>query len=97
MAVTQENFIVTVMSATADAITGPIKVNFLLWHSKVAAADHDLLVSDADGNVLWSDTADAARYKNFCPLKNQVNGITVTTMDSGELYIYKIKEMPGQV
>ena len=97
MAVTQANFIVIKMGAALDAITGLYKVNFLYWHSKVAAADHDLLVSDAAGNELWSDTADAARYKNFCPIKNVINGITVTTMDSGELYVYLEAEWPMQV
>lgn len=97
MAVTQENTIVIKMGAAADAITGFINVNFLYWHSKGAAADEDLVVSDAAGNILWVDTADQARYKNFCPIKNKVNGITVTTMDSGELYVYKVAEWPMQV
>ena len=88
MAVTQSTFNIIKMGAAADAITGLRKVNFLLWHAKAAAAGHDLVVSDAAGNVIWVDTADGANYKNFCPLKNTVNGITVTTMDSGELYVY---------
>lgn len=97
MAVTQAQTNVIKMGAAADAITGFYRVNFLYWHSKAAVAGNDLLVSDAAGNELWSDTADAARYKNFCPIKNQVNGITVTTMTTGELFVYLEKELPGQV
>jgi len=97
MAVTQSTFNVIKMGAAADAITGLINVNFLYWHSKAAAADDDLVVSDSLGNILWVDTADGARYKNFCPLKQRVNGITVTTMDTGELYVYKETEILEKV
>ena len=97
MAVTQSTFSVVKMGAQGDAITGLIDVNFLYWHSKGAAADDDLVVSDSLGNILWVDTADGARYKNFCPLKQRVNGITVTTMDTGELYVYKETEILEKV
>ena len=96
MAVTQSTSIVIKMSAAADAVTGIINVNFLLWHSPTANAGDTLLVKDAAGNVLWADNADGTYYKNFCPLKNRVNGITITTMTSGTLYVYKAAELPGQ-
>ena len=97
MAITQRQTIVIKCGTGGDAVTGIIGVNFLLWHAKAAVAGDDLLVKDAAGNEIWADTADAANYKNFCPLKNKVNGITVTTMDSGVLYIYQEAEIPMQV
>lgn len=97
MAITQSTFNIIKMGAGSDALTGLRNVNFILWHSKGAVAGDDLLIKDAAGNELWADTADAANYKNFCPIKNTVNGITLTTMDSGTVYVYLEKEYPGNV
>ncbi len=96
MAVTQEKTAVVKFSTVGDAITGNINVNFIEWHSKTAAADDDLVITDTAGNILWVDTADGIDYKNFCPLKNTVNGIIILTMDSGEVFVYKAAELPGQ-
>ncbi len=97
MALTQEKFNITKLGAQGDELTGFVDVNFLLWHSKGAVAGDDLIVKDSAGNILWVDTADAANYKNFCPIKNRVNGVDADTMDSGELFIYKEAEFPMQV
>jgi len=96
MAVTQSTTAVIKMAAQADAVTGIIDVNFLYWHSPGANVGDTLLVKDAAGNTIWADNADGANYKSYCPLKNKVNGITVTTMTSGTLYVYKEAELPGQ-
>jgi len=89
---TQKTFIVSILNAQGDVYTGLVDVNFLLWEASGAGAGNALLVSDSDGNVIWPDHADGANYKNFCPLKNRVNGIVATTMAAGKLYIYKETE-----
>jgi len=97
MAVTQSAFNVVKLALQGDERKGIIDVNFLYWQNKTGGADEDLKVTDSDGNTLWVDTADGVNYDNFCPLKNTVNGVKATVMDSGELYIYKQAEIPMQV
>lgn len=97
MAVTQERFNVVKLGAQGDEIKGVISINYLYWQSKTSLLGDDLLVKDSDENILWQDTADSLHYDNFLPLKNRVNGVKATVMDSGELYIYKEAEIPMQV
>ncbi len=92
MAVTQENMPVVKMTGAADALTGAVDVNYLHWVSKGATAGDDLLVQDADDNTIWEDVADGAYFSKQFVLKHPVNGLKVTTLDSGTLYV--IKEPP---
>ena len=94
MGVTQETTPVIKMAAEGDAISDVladpiVDVAFLLWVSKTAIAGDDLLVSDGAGNEIWPDVADGANYTKLFVLKHPVNDLTVTTMDSGALFVIK--------
>jgi len=68
---------------------GITEVNYLHWVSKGAVADDDLLVSDGDGNTLWEEVADGARFSKLHVIKHPIKDLTVTTIDSGTLYVIK--------
>ena len=68
---------------------GIVDANYLLWVSKAAVAGDDLLVSDGAGNEIWPDIADGANYTKLFVLKHPIKDLTVTTMDSGALYVIK--------
>lgn len=90
MAVTQLDTPVIKMAAESDALTGlVVDVNYLHWVSKGAIAGDDLLVSDVNGDIIWEEVADGANYSKLFVLKHPVNGLVVTTMDSGTLYVIK--------
>ena len=94
MAVTQETTPVVKMAAQGDAMSDVladpiVDVNYLLWISKAATAGDDLLVSDGAGNEIWPDIADGANYTKLFVLKHPIKDLTVTTMDSGALYVIK--------
>jgi hypothetical protein len=76
---------------TAAAITThPTHVFRMVW-TPTTAGD-DILVEDNGGSDLWAykaiaaDSNQAIAYER--EFNSQVNGITVTTIDHGTLYIY---------
>ena len=97
MAVTQYTTPVIKMAAQGDAMSDVladpiVDVNYLHWVSKGATAGDDLLVKDTDGNTIWEEVADGAYFSKLHVIKHPINDLTVTTMDSGTLYV--VKEPP---
>jgi len=90
MAVTQEGNKVTLFGTVADAITGRIHIQRLIWLKPTTAA-HDIVVSDSKGKVVWQKTCDIADTDQELVLERGfwVNGLTLTTIDSGTLMLYK--------
>jgi hypothetical protein len=75
---------------TAGVITtDKIFVNQMVWQEPAAAED-DLVVSDANARTLWDENAYIGG--NGVSIEQDINhfcdGITVDTIDSGILFIY---------
>lgn len=92
MAVTQEAFPIIKMATEGDQLTGVVSVNFLHWYSPDADAGDLLVVVDADDNEVWLDVADGLYTSKRHVLKHPINGLKVSKLDSGTLYV--IKEPP---
>ena len=79
-----------VTSADTTVHTKPVRVNYMQW-APTTSGD-DILVKDNGGNTLWSlkaiaaDTNGGITYR--ADFNCSVNGINVTTIDHGTLYIY---------
>lgn len=76
---------------TAAAVTTkPLFVNRMVWAPE--ADGDDILVVDNSGATLWSLKAIAAdsnkgiTYERI--FESSINGITITTIDSGTLYVH---------
>lgn len=74
--------------------TRPIRVSKLRWNP--AAANNDLIVTDADGNEIWNVRAITsssnmesvgAEEMNFSP-PFVFSGLTIHTIDAGKVYVY---------
>ena len=94
MGVTQETTAVIKMATEGDKMSDvladpAVDVAYMLWVFKLAVAGNELVVSDGSGNVIWHDIADGANYTKLFVLKHPVKDLTVTTMDSGALYVIK--------
>ena len=95
MPVTQANSPVIKCSIATDVINstyvpgGIVDVEYMHWVSKGATVGDDLLISNGAGEVLWEDVADIVNVSKLHVLKHPVNDLTVTTMDSGTLYVIK--------
>jgi hypothetical protein len=72
---------------STDSVTGRLIVSYLRWVGATTAG-HSLVVNDADGNVIWESEADGANFIDILPFWRRVNGVTVNTIDSGNLFIY---------
>lgn len=89
MAVTQAGQRCKRFGAAGDAITGNQIVRYFRWISGSAGVSGDeLVVSDAAGNVWYRSVADGPNFPDVFPIFDVLDGITVTTMDSGELFVY---------
>ncbi|MGQ9610929.1 MAG: hypothetical protein ACUVWN_16655 [bacterium] len=96
MAVSQQSTSVIKMTAQGDEVTEKnLAVNYLYWISPSATAGHTLLVTDSAGNEIYADVADGANYKQLYPIKNNIDGIKIQTMQSGTLYVIKAPRRPG--
>ena len=78
------------VDTAAEITTNPTFVHRMIW-TPTTAGD-DILVEDNGGSDLWAykalagDADQAIEYDR--DFNMQVNGITVTTIDNGTLYIY---------
>ena len=78
------------IDTAAEITTNPTHVFRMIW-TPTTTGD-DILVEDNAGNDLWAykavagDSNQAIEYKR--EFDCQVNGITVTTIDNGTLYIF---------
>jgi hypothetical protein len=78
------------VDTAASLRTNPLYVHKMWW--KPAAAGDDILIEDAGGNDIWKYKAIAGDTNLNIPYEwpgqpGILNGIVVTTLDSGELYI----------
>jgi len=89
MAVTQETYPVIKMAAEADALSGVVDVDYLHWVSKGATVGDVLLVADDDDNVVWEEVAEIVNCSKTHIIRHPINGLKLTTMDSGTLYVIK--------
>ena len=89
MAITQAGKNIIKMTAANDALTENIDILFLHWYSKGASAGDDLLVVDADGDTVWQEVADGSNFSRIFPIKNRINKLKVSTIDTGTLYVVR--------
>ena len=92
MAVTGNAIGILKMTASADAVLGKMKIDFIRWVGATTAG-HSCILKDTAGNVLFESEADGANFIDVHSLPLVVDGIDVDTMDSGTLYIYQNAEV----
>ena len=87
MAVTNNEWKVIEFTAEADALTGRMKIRYLRWEA-IATAAHNLVVNTTAGANIATVAAETDDRVVEIPVNEMVNGIVVTTMDSGKLIAY---------
>ena len=94
MAVSQEDIGIVKMTAVADAITGIKHVNFIRWVAKGATGGEDLLVYNTDDKTILEAVADGANFEKDYPIKQSLNGVKVSAIGAGSIYIHLAPENP---
>ena len=84
--------VVTVTTAGAtDVAPGSLRLHSIRWR-EATTAGHTCVVTDAAGVTLWESVAGGANYVEESDLlkkwPNGVNGLKVSTLESGEVDIY---------
>jgi hypothetical protein len=72
---------------TAGAIaTGVVRIERIAWKN-ATTLNHTAKVVDGYGKTIWEDFASGATYNVSEPIGREVDGLTVSTLQSGKLYI----------
>lgn len=79
---------IKVTTTEGDELTGVLFVKYLRWVSPGATAGDVLTVKDKDGNVLFASVADGSNFIDMMPIKEEVNGVDVDTLDSGTVFVH---------
>lgn len=78
-------------STVTDVLTGTYYIEWIEWISKAATGGDDLLVSDGDANDIQPGVADGANFHQLYPIGGYYTDPTLTTLDSGTVYIQTTK------
>ena len=90
MAITGRKINILKMTAAADELLdATLSVESIRWVGG-STAGHSCIVTDGAGNVLFESVADAANFIDAYPIFKAVNGIIVSTLGSGTVYVYLI-------
>lgn len=76
------------IDAAAAISTDRLRILGFRWVAGATAGDQ-CIVTDAAGNVIWESVAAGADYveSDMFPAARMYKGLTVTTLDSGRLYV----------
>lgn len=73
---------------TAGAVfSGEVRIDRVAWKN-ASALNHTVLVQDSAGKTIFEDFASGATYNTSEPLGRTYTGVTVTTLNSGKLYLH---------
>ena len=74
--------------SVGDALTGPQKISYIRW-TGATTAGHRCRVTDTAGNVIFPSQADGAHFLDIQPIFQMRRGITILSMASGTVYVYR--------
>jgi hypothetical protein len=74
-------------SAMGDSIDGRVFLKHIRWIGATTAG-HVLLVTDSFGITIFESVSDGSNYIDVFPFYRIVDGLVVSTMQSGKLYAY---------
>ena len=90
LTVISKNRVVEINGGTGFITKDTWAVARMRWVSKTASANDTCVVSAGDGNVVWESNATGADWSEETDFSKEppIAGISVTTLTSGNLYIY---------
>ncbi len=84
-----DNPLIVDTSAATVLVTNHIKVKGVRWVAETTSAGDVAEVKDADGNVKWASVvAVAANHSEADLIEEWWDGLIVSELDSGTLYVY---------
>jgi len=70
-----------------DVLSGITQVSTIEWVGATTAG-HQCVLTDENGDNVWESVADGQYFKDVHAHFDWVRDLTVTTLDSGTLYVY---------
>ena len=87
MAVTNAKSGIYRFDTGGGTVSGGQFVTYARWIAGAASGDQCVL-SDGVGSIWFDSQADGADFIDIMPIYRVLQGLTVTTIDSGILYVY---------
>ena len=75
------------LGSNGDAVDRRLYLTYIRWVGGTTAG-HTATVTDTAGNVLFTSEADGANFLDIQPVYQIRNGIVVSALGSGTLYVY---------
>ena len=86
MAVTDNGYVIK-MTAQSDTLDKNFYAGYIRWVGATNTG-HTCVLKDGSGNELFYSEADGGRFIDIHPLCRWVEGLELTTLGSGTLYVY---------
>lgn len=72
---------------TVGAIfAGKISIDRISWKN-ATTLNHTVLIVDGSGKTIFEDFASGATYNTSQPIGREYTGVTITTLQSGKIYL----------
>lgn len=75
-----------VIDTAGSIFSGEVRIDRIAWKN-ATTLNHTVLIVDSAGNMIFEDFASGATYNTSEPRGRIYTGVTVTTLNSGKLYI----------
>ena len=75
-----------VIDTTGAKFSGKVKIDRIAWKN-ATTLNHTVVIVDGAGKLIFEDFAAGAPYSTSQPIGRLYTGVTVSTLNSGKLYI----------
>ena len=75
-----------VIDTAGGIFSGEVRIDRVAWKN-ATTLNHTVLIQDAAGHTIFEDFASGATYNTSEPRGRVYVGVTVTTLQSGKLYV----------
>lgn len=75
-----------VIDSAGSKYSGLVRIDRIAWKN-ATTLNHTVLIVDNAGNTIFEDFASGATYNTSQPIGRLYTGVTVSTLNSGKLYL----------
>ena len=75
-----------IIDSTGSKFAGEVRIDRVAWKN-ATTLNHTVLIVDGAGKIIFEDFASGATYNTSQPIGRVYTGVTVSTLNSGKVYL----------
>ena len=75
-----------IIDSAGSKYAGEVRIDRVAWKN-ATTLNHTVLIVDGAGKIIFEDFASGATYNTSQPIGRVYTGVTVSTLNSGKLYL----------